>query len=134
MPCLSDRAEHERAAQNYTILKNHSLGAKSGNFKCLSTVTSVPSVRIKSADSSTSLQHERRTQTEQPTLFVVVFHSDDLSSSGSSAGQNSGGIQGLDGERVNYTDVLPYELIRRKKKTKHITRRAVHQASLTSSL
>lgn len=45
----------------------------------------------------------------------MVLHSDDLSSSGSSTGQNSGGIQGLDGERVNHTNVLPCELIRKKR-------------------
>lgn len=43
-----------------------------------------------------------------PTLLVVVLHSDDLSPRGSSTGQNGLGIQGLDSERVNDTDVLPY--------------------------
>ena len=43
-----------------------------------------------------------------PTLLVVVLHSDDLSPRGFGTGQNGLGIQGLDGERVDDTDVLPY--------------------------
>lgn len=43
---------------------------------------------------------------KQPTLLVVVLHSDDVSSGGSCTGQDGRGIQGLDGERVNHSDVL----------------------------
>lgn len=45
----------------------------------------------------------------QPTLLVVVLHSDDLSPCCSGTGQNSSSIQGLDGEWVNHTDVLSYK-------------------------
>lgn len=44
----------------------------------------------------------------QPTLLVVILHSDDLSSCGFGIGQNGSGVQGFDGEWVNHTDVLPY--------------------------
>ncbi len=59
--------------------------------------------------SQRNLQFEPPSQKrKQPTLLVVVLHSDDLSPCGSGTCQNSTGIQGLDGERVNHTDVLPY--------------------------
>lgn len=50
-------------------------------------------------------KHKNR---KQPTLLVVVLHCDDLSPCGSGIAQNGRGIQGLDGERVNHTNVLPY--------------------------
>lgn len=40
------------------------------------------------------------------TLFVVIFYRDDLSSCGSGMAQNGGSIQRLDGEWINYTNVL----------------------------
>ena len=40
-----------------------------------------------------------------PTLLVVVLDGDDPSSGGSGAGHDGGGVQGLDGERVDHTDV-----------------------------
>ena len=48
-----------------------------------------------------TLKHNR-----QHTLFVMVFHSDDVPPCGSGTGQNGGGIQGLDGEWVDHSDVL----------------------------
>lgn len=45
---------------------------------------------------------------KQPTLLVVILHSDDLTTCGSGTGQDGRGIQGLDGERVNHTDVVAY--------------------------
>lgn len=44
---------------------------------------------------------------KQPTFLVVVLHSDDLSSCGSRTGHNGGGIQRLNGERVDDANVLP---------------------------
>lgn len=39
-------------------------------------------------------------------LFVVILYCDDLSSCGSDTAQNGGSIQRLDGEGINYTNVL----------------------------